>query len=411
MIGHLLETALKYAARGWHILPLHSPKNGVCSCGKQDCNKAGKHPRTPSGLSDASKDEHQICRWWNRHPDANIGIVTGAKSGLVVIDLDNDGSTSGEKNFAAMARAFGTAPETLTARTGRGKHLFFRHPGISLKNSASRLAPGVDVRADGGYVVAAPSMHRSGTQYEWEDPEAPLAEVPAWLLLHIQGGAGETPRAGDVGDRVSSDDVSIPEGTRNDSLFRIASSLRGQQGMDRETMERILLEYNSLKCKPPLEVAEVRGIIESVCRFPAEIAPKKSGRRLEQNPLYWFAFNTRDFFADQTVQIMEDYQLGWYLRLRVSAWLNGGFLPAEPDKLLKLARARSKEDFQNDSDLVLADYEEVELDGIRKLKDAQMAATYADKLEDWMKKKDAGEARQAMREMQKLSSRQTPSAD
>jgi putative DNA primase/helicase len=85
-----------------------------------------------------------------------------------VIDLDNASKKSGEENYHAAAARFGGQTQTLAAKTGNGRHLFFRHPGTAVSNSVSKIATGVDVRVDGGYVVAAPSMHKSGRQYAWE---------------------------------------------------------------------------------------------------------------------------------------------------------------------------------------------------------------------------------------------------
>ena len=83
--------ALRYATAGWYVIPLHSPvPNAGCSCGKADCKSIGKHPRTRRGLKDATIDEQTIRQWWRTWPDANVGIVTGARSGLLVIDIDGD---------------------------------------------------------------------------------------------------------------------------------------------------------------------------------------------------------------------------------------------------------------------------------------------------------------------------------
>src|SRR5215510_641064 len=92
----MLDTALTYAARGWHVFPCHTPTEHGCSCRKQDCPDVGKHPRTQHGLKDATTDEATIRRWWTMWPEANIAIRTGAVSGLVVLDVDrrNGGAES-----------------------------------------------------------------------------------------------------------------------------------------------------------------------------------------------------------------------------------------------------------------------------------------------------------------------------
>jgi hypothetical protein len=84
----LLEAALDYAGMGWRVFPLHSPTADECSCGKPDCRRVGKHPRTSNGLKDASTDPAIIRRWWERWPAANVGIATGPESGVFVLDVD-----------------------------------------------------------------------------------------------------------------------------------------------------------------------------------------------------------------------------------------------------------------------------------------------------------------------------------
>jgi hypothetical protein len=165
--------------------------------------------------------------------------------------------------------------------------------------------------------------------------------------------------------------------------------------MEREEMEPILLEYNSAKCNPPLMVEEVLRVCSSACEYPAKVKAKKSAKRQEENPLYWFKFNLRDWFSDQNINLMTDYQTGWLIRLVAFTWQGGGFLPAEKGKLWRLAKAKSPKAFEKDCDLVLAEFEEVEVQGHRKLKHLKMAAQYAQTLSEWIKKKQAGEASKA----------------
>ena len=160
------ETALAYAARGWLVVPLHNPKQGVCSCRKKNCSSPGKHPRTEHGLNDGSRDPKQIARWWDKWPDANLGILTGRESGLVVLDVDG---MDGKQSLQALTATHGGLPKTLCVKTGRtgtdgkraGAHYYFRAPvGVPIQNSAGvhgkGLGKGLDIRADGGYVVAPP---------------------------------------------------------------------------------------------------------------------------------------------------------------------------------------------------------------------------------------------------------------
>jgi hypothetical protein len=167
--------------------------------------------------------------------------------------------------------------------------------------------------------------------------------------------------------------------------------------MDRDQIVFSLINYNVENCDPPLEQSEVITIADSACLHPAEHSSKKSAKRMEQNPLYWFQFNTRDWFSDQNLVLMDDAQSGRYIWLKAWAWRNGGYLPADMDKLWKLAKARSKKSFEKSYELVLAEYELVEVGGENKLEHPKLAASYAKTLELWMKKKAAGEASTASR--------------
>ena len=115
---------------------------------------------------------------WAANDTLNAGIVTGAVSGLIVLDLDN-----AEAIAEAAKRGL---PETVTVQTGKGRHVYFRHTGEQVPNRAG-LFPGADLRGDGGYVVAPGSIHPSGAVYQWlASPETmPLAPPPAWLLALI----------------------------------------------------------------------------------------------------------------------------------------------------------------------------------------------------------------------------------
>lgn len=396
----LLTAALSYARRGWLVIPLHTPTPNGCSSyssTKTSCPHAGKHPRNYNGKDGATTNEDRIRKWWSRWPDANIGIVTGPESGLLVIDLDNKNGINGRDNLTALAAEFGGMPDTLTATTGTGEHLYFEHPGVANKNSAGKLAAGIDVRADGGHVVAAPSLHANGRRYEWVNPEQPLAELPFWLLARLTSTMKGINTMQIEKQRNPEDAPQVVQGERNDTLYRVACALRGQDGMERAEMLPIMLQYNEDNCNPPLSLFEVTSIVISACQHPAEISTKKSQKRIEQNPLFWWPFNIRDWFSDQDVMLMDDRQTGWHIRLLALAWHGGGFLPADMDKLWKFARAKSKRAFEKDCALVFARYDLIEVDGVALLKHAQMAAQYANTLQLWMKRKGAGEASHAAR--------------
>jgi hypothetical protein len=155
--------ALNCARRKFKVFPVHTPICGACSCGDPDCEKIGKHPRTKNGLNDATTDRTTIRAWWQKWPDANIGLACG--NGFFVVDVDP--RHGGFESLAKLEDEHGSLPVTLTANSGGGgKHFFFRSNGNQIKGRIGML-PGIDIKSAGGYVVAAPSLHASGKRYSW----------------------------------------------------------------------------------------------------------------------------------------------------------------------------------------------------------------------------------------------------
>jgi putative DNA primase/helicase len=269
----VLAYALAYAELGWRVFPVHSiveereaePVVLRCSCGKGDCGSPGKHPRTKNGVLDASTDPAQIRAWWEHWPMANVGIACG--EGLLVLDVDGP---EGEDELRGRH-----VPMTPTVQSGKGQHRYFRTPGFAVKNKA-RVAPGLDVRTEGGYVVAPPSLHVRGVGYAWvigmAPWECPLADCPEWLvtLLEREANAGEGRSlrmpSGEAGQEKV---VPIPQGRRNDELFRHACKLRND-GHTAAEIEGLLLARNRERCKPPLPDEEVRELSR---RVPRTYAP------------------------------------------------------------------------------------------------------------------------------------------
>ena len=179
----MMDAAQEYARRGWYVFPVYETDGESCACNKADCTHQGKHPRSHNGLKDATTDPQAIAAWWARWPSANIGIATGA-SGLLVLDVD-DGGEDSLANHSSL-------PDTVETITGSGgRHFLFKRPEGYKFKSCSKIEPGLDVRADGGYIVAPPSIHRSGRRYEWdamsEPDEIPLACPPEWLVKAVRG--------------------------------------------------------------------------------------------------------------------------------------------------------------------------------------------------------------------------------
>jgi hypothetical protein len=261
--SEFLQAALEYVARGWPVVPLHTAtqeQNGAvfCSCGKPagegegHCNSAGKHPRfhlsdLKQGLRDATTNPSQVRVWWTRWPSANIGIPTGSASGLAVVDVDP--RHGGDEGLASLVTKNGPIPETPESLTGGGgRHLLFSHRQ-GFRNSANRLAQGVDTRGEGGYIVAPPSVHVSGRRYAWEgssDPaEMPLAELPDWLF---PGNLSFDSRT--APDKTTTTDVEpVAEGGRNVKGAALAG-MWISEGKSLHDVRRLLDGWNKENPKP-----------------------------------------------------------------------------------------------------------------------------------------------------------------
>lgn len=273
-LSKLGRSALIYAVEhGWRVFPLHTADANGCSCNNPACGGPGKHPRTPRGCLDATTDAKRVHAWWTQWPDANVGIATGG--GLVVLDIDP--RHGGDDTLVDLRRSLGAIPDTVEVLTGGGgRHIYLASPdGVDVRNSANKLGVGVDVRGEGGYVVAPPSVHATGRCYGWEVssrpgevdvaplPDAWLAAVTARPKLRVVVGAKGEP---------------FPEGERNDSLYRRGCSMRSG-GFARDAILAALTAENDDRCVPPLDPAEVKAIVESVCARPEGLSPEYQAAR------------------------------------------------------------------------------------------------------------------------------------
>ena len=192
------DAALDAVDRGWSVVPLHGAAGGRCSCGDPECAAPGKHTRIAwKPYMTHRADRERVRRWWRVWPRANVGVVTGAVSGLVVLDVDP--RHGGGDTLAGFEALHGPLPHTVEALTGGGgQHLYFRHPGPAVPSRP--VAAGLDVKADGGLVVCPPSIHVSGRAYTWEVGCAPdevgLADAPAWLVAMARDAGPGPARAG-----------------------------------------------------------------------------------------------------------------------------------------------------------------------------------------------------------------------
>jgi putative DNA primase/helicase len=290
MTDSVLDAAVRYAALGLAVLPLHRPveRNGrrMCSCGKADCPSPAKHPvgRLASrGLLDATRDSVRITSWFEGEA-WNIGIATCAASGIVVLDIDP--RHGGEGSLAALEAEHGPLPPTWRFLTGGGgEHILFRHPGGTVKNSAGKVGPGIDVRGDGGYIVAPPSIHIGGRPYaisvDHHPDDVTLAELPSWLLAKIAEPSAPAAIRGPLRiGRTPTDwrahlGNPVGEGERNIAMARLAGLLLGRR-IDPHACLDLMLAFNAARCRPPLPDREVVATVASIAR--RELAGRRRQR-------------------------------------------------------------------------------------------------------------------------------------
>jgi len=274
----VLAAALVYAGLNWPVFPLYEvDENGRCACSVTTCKNPGKHPRTAHGVKDATIEPTKIRQWWRQWPRANIGFATGSSSALLVIDQDGP-----QGALTLKARAL---PRTPTVRTGRlgGRHLYFRLSGQQVPNRV-KFAPGLDLRAEGGYVIAPPSRHVSGAVYEWITfPDTPLAAAPAWLLEYPEEAHADHGPALNYLEQVRR---GVDKGYRHYTALRIAGSLLARN-IPPDIVKVVLRHYAS-NCRPPHDPEDCDRIVADIAakeaaKAPDSIRPPKGGVRDESN--------------------------------------------------------------------------------------------------------------------------------
>lgn len=244
--------AHQYVRLGWKVFRLH-----------------GKKPAREGWQQEATTDENTVDAWFSPGLGHNLGIATGHASGIFVVDIDP--AHGGDDAWREIV-AGRELPNTPTGITGRGgTHLYFRMPpGADIRNSQGKIAPGIDVRGTGGYVVAPPSIHpETRHPYTWEivaDPaEVPVADAPGWLLSKI---------IAERVDRPKEIPQQIGEGARHEHAISLAGSLYNR-GLARDVIFDCLKAWSLRTCVPPLDDAELRHVADTTggWAIPAPVTP------------------------------------------------------------------------------------------------------------------------------------------
>ena len=250
--NEFLEAALQYCDLGLAVLPL-VPRR--------------KEPMFKNWPSIATSDKTIVDRWWHQEPNDNVGIATGPKSGVFVLDVDH--RHGGNLTYDELISKHGRPKDTWQQITGTGGfHLFFRCPSFHVRNVAG-LWPGIDIRGDGGYVVAPPSIHPdTGNRYSWDGlvplPQQELSEAPEWLIeaLYQRANPQQKPKY--------TCPAQIPHGVQHHTLVSLAGALR-RMGLNFEEILPCVQTVNDLRCENPGPPENIRKIVSSMMRYnPAD---------------------------------------------------------------------------------------------------------------------------------------------
>jgi hypothetical protein len=239
------QAALRMARFGFRVFPVI---------------ERDKRPATRHGLNDATRDERRIVRAWSARPHLNVGVKTGQESGIVVLDVDGD---DGWDSLMALQDQHEDLPDTLSVTTPRGgQHFYFVHPGYPVRNSAGLLGYGLDVRGDGGYVLAPPSVGPNGSEYVVDEQVAP-APMPKWLQKVIVDKQLTVERALEDGNLAKFMRDGATKGNRNDRLFTVAWTLLSKHNVEPANAATIVRSLNATECAPPLPGKDVEKIVQS----------------------------------------------------------------------------------------------------------------------------------------------------
>lgn len=287
--SYLGDWAEFYASLGWPVFPLHTPVSDGCSCKHPGCGSPGKHPRTRHGVKDATTDLAKVRQWWAKWPDANIGLATGIA--FDVLDLDSEAAID------ALEAAQPTDPADVgewgpIAGTGRGVHIYYGPSGLG---NRAGILEGTDWRGKGGYVVAPPSLHASGSLYWWGksrcgwtvdgDPDAPvpLPEVPEWLrdlvdpprpLQPIQAPTASHSRSRKGGK------VKYEAYAAAALLNEVEAVRNAPVGARNDTLNKAAMSLGQLIPSKALDLTEVWGAL-SEAGLASGLEPSEVGRTLE----------------------------------------------------------------------------------------------------------------------------------
>ncbi len=269
----MLHYALEYLALGYPVFPICSPLMGAHQHRREgrmvDCapDKRGKNPMIRWGpYQERLPTVQDIRDWWTRWPNANIGMATGALSGVIVLDCD-----SGEARQLALARGGLERTPAVWTGTPGGTHFWMAHPGYEVRNFAKDI-PGTDFRGDGGYVLLPPSKHWKGATYRWNEHTVGMspAPVPEWLAELFRDKAAPGGADGGSGDPLDVEEMlrGFDQGERDTGLFKLAARFRHDD--QPQAYAEALIQVAARNCRPPFDPADAVGKVRYVYdKYPA----------------------------------------------------------------------------------------------------------------------------------------------
>ena len=286
------QIALQYLNKGLSVIPLVSPSMASPELSEEDFIKKCKKPLVGwKAYQKRLPTVDEVAGWFDKWPDANIGIITGKVSGIVVFDLDSEHAVEYADNEGGF-------PDTAKVKTGKGYHVYVKHPGFEIRNDV-RKELDLDIRADGGYVVAPPSYHGNGNQYTWEQGfsifEIDPADCESWMIDYLKQFAGSpiktaktTPKPSDNRSTASQSTTDnhyadilkngAKQGQRNHTATKLIGHLLGK-GNDPEMVWEMVKQWNIAKNSPPLDEVELCNAFDSIRKLDQKTAKKAEKKK------------------------------------------------------------------------------------------------------------------------------------
>lgn len=257
-IESLPSETLKMLEFGMRLLPVRAKQ---------------KKPLVPDWPKEATTDRAQIDKWAREYPNCNWGIATGRESGVFVVDVDGE---EGERTVQRLTEEHGEAwKNTYSVTTANGFHLYYANPpDVTINSNVKRIAPGLDMRGEGGQAIAPGSIHPSGIVYSIK-ADLPIADAEPWLLdliLNPRSKSQSKNPSTALAVTFGASQVEAGEGSRNSTLTMLAGGMR-RKAMAYESIAAALLQENQKRCKPPLGEDEVLSIARSVSKYAPDYEP------------------------------------------------------------------------------------------------------------------------------------------